>query len=202
LSNSLGLLILQGEFDSLWWRCYKNNSNNAKYVTLQKYFSHPSLIVYLLLIPPIKLKLGLQINGKLLTTTRLNQLTYVGSQSIPCVRLCYALCKNTTRQLFCETKLTCFDFSSSNFLLEGHLLSIGGVALNCNSFNVLKLKNNKSYLMGTHQISKIWYINIDGTLHNKVLDGGCYNNQGHVLLHLVQAPYCRNAYGIPKESYF
>jgi len=35
--------------------CYKSISSNAHYVTLQKYFSHPT--------PPIKLKLGLQIGG-------------------------------------------------------------------------------------------------------------------------------------------
>jgi hypothetical protein len=40
------------------------------------------------------------------------------------------MCKNAGPKLFWWTKPTCFDFSSSNFNLQGHLLlSIGGVAL-------------------------------------------------------------------------
>jgi hypothetical protein len=35
-------------------------------VTLQKYFSHPSLVIYSFATPPIKLKLGQQIGGGLL----------------------------------------------------------------------------------------------------------------------------------------
>jgi len=35
-------------------------------VTLQKYFSHPSLVIYCFASPPIELKLGLHIGGRLL----------------------------------------------------------------------------------------------------------------------------------------
>jgi hypothetical protein len=45
------------------------------YVTLEKYFSHPSLVIPTLL---IKLKLGLQIGGKLLASDHLNQSIYEG----------------------------------------------------------------------------------------------------------------------------
>jgi hypothetical protein len=38
-------------------------STGAQYVTLQKYFSHPNLLVYFFATPPIKLKLGQEIGG-------------------------------------------------------------------------------------------------------------------------------------------
>jgi hypothetical protein len=43
-------------------------------VTLQKYFSHPSLVIYFFPTPPIKLKLGLQMVG------RLDQSIYMANQ--------------------------------------------------------------------------------------------------------------------------
>jgi hypothetical protein len=52
-----------------------------RYVTLQKYFSHPSLIViYFFPTPPIKLKLGLQTGGRLLIVAYLDQSNYVANQ--------------------------------------------------------------------------------------------------------------------------
>jgi hypothetical protein len=41
----------------------KSISRGAQYVTLRKYFSHPSLVMYSLATPPIKLKLWQQIGG-------------------------------------------------------------------------------------------------------------------------------------------
>jgi hypothetical protein len=41
-------------------------SSHAQYVTLQKYFSNPSLVIYFFSTPHIKLKQGLQIGGRLL----------------------------------------------------------------------------------------------------------------------------------------
>jgi hypothetical protein len=54
-------------------------SSSAQYVTLKTYFSHPSLSC---LFPnlPIKLKLGLQINGRLLIATHLDQSIYQADQ--------------------------------------------------------------------------------------------------------------------------
>jgi hypothetical protein len=49
-------------------------------VTLQKYFSHPSLVIYIFPTLPIKLKLGLQIGGRLLIATHLDQPNYLGNQ--------------------------------------------------------------------------------------------------------------------------
>jgi hypothetical protein len=42
-------------------------------VTLGKYFSHPSLVMYSFAIPPIKLKLALQIGGELLRVNHLDE---------------------------------------------------------------------------------------------------------------------------------
>jgi hypothetical protein len=49
-------------------------------VTLQKYFSHPSLVTFFFPTPPIKLKLGLQIGGRLLIATHLDKSNYVANQ--------------------------------------------------------------------------------------------------------------------------
>jgi hypothetical protein len=62
-------------------------SSSAQYA-LQKYFSHPSLIIYFSPNLSIKLKLKLQIGGRLLMTTHLAQSNYLTSQQH--VRLCCA----------------------------------------------------------------------------------------------------------------
>jgi hypothetical protein len=49
-------------------------------VTLQKHFSHPSLVIYFFPTPPIKLKLGLQIGGRLLIATHLDQSNFLANQ--------------------------------------------------------------------------------------------------------------------------
>jgi hypothetical protein len=46
-------------------------SSGADYVTLEKYFSHPSLVIYFFATPPIKVKLGHQIGGGLLIANHL-----------------------------------------------------------------------------------------------------------------------------------
>jgi hypothetical protein len=47
-------------------------------MTLQKYFSHLSLVVYFSPTPPIKLKLGLEIGGELLIANHLDQSITMG----------------------------------------------------------------------------------------------------------------------------
>jgi len=47
-------------------------------LTLQIYFSHPSLVNYFFATPPIKLKLELQIGGGLLRANHLDQLFMMG----------------------------------------------------------------------------------------------------------------------------
>jgi hypothetical protein len=63
--------------------------SGAQYVTLQKYFSHPSLVIYFFPTSPIRLKLGLQTGGRLLIATPPGPIK-LSSQSIAGVRLCCA----------------------------------------------------------------------------------------------------------------
>ncbi len=58
----------------------KSICSGAQYVTLQKYFAHPSLVIYFFPTPPIRLKLGLQISGRLLIATDLDQSNYLANQ--------------------------------------------------------------------------------------------------------------------------
>ncbi len=51
----------------------KSIPTGAHYMSLRKYFSHPSLVVYSLATPPIKLKLGQQIGGGLLIANHLDR---------------------------------------------------------------------------------------------------------------------------------
>jgi hypothetical protein len=44
--------------------------SGAHYATQPKYFSHPSLLMYSFATPPIKLKLGQQIGGRLLIANK------------------------------------------------------------------------------------------------------------------------------------
>jgi len=87
--------------------------------------------------PPIKLKLGLlQIRGRLLIATRLDQ-SKMSSQSTVGV-LGFAMPfyqpeqignKNVGPKPFRSPKLALFDFSLSNFAVQGHILSTFGDAL-------------------------------------------------------------------------
>jgi len=45
----------------------------VQYVTLLKYVSHPSLVIYSFVTPPIKLKLGQEIGGGLLIAKHLDR---------------------------------------------------------------------------------------------------------------------------------
>jgi hypothetical protein len=49
-------------------------------MTLQKYFSHPSLVIYFFPTPPVKLKLGLQIGERLLLASQLDQSNHLTNQ--------------------------------------------------------------------------------------------------------------------------
>ncbi len=58
----------------------KSISSDAQDVAPQKYFSHPSFSYLLFFqphLPPIKLKLGLQIGGRVLIATHLEQSNYL-----------------------------------------------------------------------------------------------------------------------------
>jgi hypothetical protein len=65
------------------WICIRASPALAHYVTLQNYFSHPSLVTNSFPTPPIKLKLGLQVGGRLLVArllvaTHLDQSNHLG----------------------------------------------------------------------------------------------------------------------------
>jgi hypothetical protein len=51
----------------------KSISTGAQYMTLRKYFSHPSLVMYSSATPPIKLKLGQQIGGGRLIANHMDE---------------------------------------------------------------------------------------------------------------------------------
>jgi hypothetical protein len=51
----------------------KSIPGGAQYVTLQKYFSHPSLVIYFFATPPLQLKLKLQIGRRLLIANQLDE---------------------------------------------------------------------------------------------------------------------------------
>ncbi len=71
------------------------------YVTLQEYFSHPSLVIYFFPNPPIKLKLGLQIGGRLLIAKHLDQSLWSANQKQGAVVRSYLLHTSLTGVRFC-----------------------------------------------------------------------------------------------------
>jgi hypothetical protein len=107
-------------------------------VTLRFLFSHPNLVIYLFPTSPMKLKLGLQIGWRLpiLPYRNPHGPINVPSQSTASVKLCCAfylpqqkLYKNVGPKPFCWSKpAECFNFTSSNFNLQSHILSTCGVA--------------------------------------------------------------------------
>ncbi len=69
------------------WLCplngiHKSISSSAQYVPLQKYFSHPSLVIYLFPTPSIKLKLGLQKGWRLLIAKHMDQSLWFANQKL------------------------------------------------------------------------------------------------------------------------
>jgi hypothetical protein len=97
---------------------------------LANYFLHPSLVIYFFATPAIKLKLGLQIGGRLLITNHLNQSLWLANQKtgnrsshiIFITLFCRSyraelvpftsiskLCKNAGPKPFCWAKLGCFS---------------------------------------------------------------------------------------------
>jgi hypothetical protein len=112
----------------------KNISSYAQYVTVQEYFSHPSSVFYFLPTPPIKLRL--QMSGRLLIANHPDQSLWLANQEQGAAVRSYLLHSSLTGVMLCcascqpqHTVPNCFDFSSSNFDLQGHILSTMEVAL-------------------------------------------------------------------------
>jgi hypothetical protein len=98
-------------------------------VTLQKYFLNARFVC-----SPSLSFMGLQTGGRLLIAIHLDQSNYVANQQqvlcsvVPFTSLSI-LWINAWPKPFYWAKLACLDFSSSNFLLLGHILSTGGANL-------------------------------------------------------------------------
>ncbi len=109
--------------------------SGAQYVTMQKCFSHPSLIVYVFLTPPIKIKLGLQIGGRLLIETHLDQSnTLANKQQVCQALLCLSPASANSAKCWAKTILLSQTGMVSHFFIQfifckGHILNTGGVAL-------------------------------------------------------------------------
>jgi hypothetical protein len=104
-------------------------STCAQYATLKKYFSHPSLVIYFFH-PLIKLKLGLQIGGRLLLANRSHIIFITVFFCGFAVPFTGKLCENTGPKPCCWDKpVIRFDVSSCNFNFKGHILSICGGTL-------------------------------------------------------------------------
>jgi hypothetical protein len=112
---------------------WKSITSSAHYVTAKIFLA--SKFSYLLFPnPPLKLKLALQKGWKLLIGTHLDQSNYLANQqevldfAVQFTSL-IKLCKNVVPKPFCSAKPACFDFSSSNFNLQGHILSTNAAGL-------------------------------------------------------------------------
>jgi hypothetical protein len=93
-------------FNTDIYQTLKSLSSSAQYVTLQKYFSHPSSSCLLGKTKPIKLILRLQIGGRLPIATYLDQLNYVANEhQVLGLALSFTsvskLCKNAGPKSFC-----------------------------------------------------------------------------------------------------
>jgi hypothetical protein len=118
-------------------RCFvrKSISNGAQYVTLQKYFSHPSLVIYFLSTPTIKLMLGYQIGGGLLIANHLDQSlirnteqqvkSYFVHSFLQVCKLLRPLLATTHSAITLSPK----HFPESNFTVQDQILSTARDAL-------------------------------------------------------------------------
>jgi len=133
------------------WRWSKSISSGAHYVTLRKYFSHPSLVMYSFATPSIKLKLWQQIGGGLLMTNHLDKpsLWWANQKHWVTVRsyllhsflqvhsatepfTSHGNVRNYAEpKLFSLVKPAYCRFSSSIFTVQDHILSTAGDALTC-----------------------------------------------------------------------
>jgi hypothetical protein len=121
---------------------------SVQYVTLLKYISHPSLVIYSFATPPIKLKLGQEIGGELLRAKHLHQSLQWANQTHWAAVRSYLLhsflqvhsaaSPSTSHgnmrnyagpKPFSWAKPAYVRFSSSNFTVQDHIGSTIGDAL-------------------------------------------------------------------------
>jgi hypothetical protein len=120
----------------------------AHYVTLQKCFSHPSLNCLLFSNPTLKTEMGTAITWERLIANHLDQSLWLANQNVEhqSDHIHYALLKqvhiftalftslskltqHAGEKSFSWAKPPYVDFTSSNFNLQGHVLSTSGDAL-------------------------------------------------------------------------
>ncbi len=135
-------------------------STNAQYVTLQTYFSHPSfqLLTFFFPTPPIKLKLGLQVGGRLTTNSnplgsiKLSTQSETGSskynkiQTLVFIRLFQGSESCAFSEGPSSLRVYSLDLTDEvcephrRFPVQGHILSIGGDALYIHKSKLLAVK--------------------------------------------------------------
>ncbi len=113
--------------------CPKSSSTGGQYAILEKYFSHPRLVIYLFSNTSHKTKIGI-VNRWETTNSNPPGPIKLSSQStegsaVPFTSLSSILWKNVGPKPFCWAELPCFEFSSFNFLLLGQIPITGRVAL-------------------------------------------------------------------------
>jgi hypothetical protein len=107
------------------YHCFFSRASSAvlSKMILQKYFSHPSLVIYFFPTQPRKPNLGLQIGGRLLIAAHLDQSNNLADQqqvldfAMPFTSLSI-MSKKQGQNHFPEPKPECYDFSSLNLLCK------------------------------------------------------------------------------------
>ncbi len=104
----------------------------SRFVTLRKCFSHPSLVIKF---SNHTHKTKTKIGGRLLIASRLAQSNYIQPINSRCQGFACAIYRPQHPVQKCWTRTIllsqtrCFDFSKSNFLLKGFILSVVGAVL-------------------------------------------------------------------------
>ncbi len=123
-------------------------SSGAQYAASQKYFSHPSLVVYFLCNPVYQTELEQHIAWGLLIANHMDQSIWWANQKHSAAARSYLLhsflhvhsvvehftsyCtafSRTEPKPFCWAKPAYFDFCSPNFTVQDHVLNTTGHAL-------------------------------------------------------------------------
>ncbi len=102
-------------------------------MTLEKYFSHPSLVIYFFPTQTGKTKTGTANKWKTINSKPTRPFREWQSYHIHYTLLWKAslrkLCQNACSKSILLSQTTIFDFSSSKFIVQSHILSTAGDAL-------------------------------------------------------------------------
>ncbi len=102
-------------------------STGAQYVTLQNYFSHPNLLVYIFATSPIKLKLGQEIGGGPIIANHLDQSLCWANEKLWAAVISHLIHSFLQESFLCHVPATasCAIIQSQNHFTEmnRHLLT-------------------------------------------------------------------------------